>query len=91
MRKAIIDLNIPSTREVLHSYLKEELDLPSYYGNNLDALYDCLTSVTEPLCIGLRVPFADETDPDLYPYLEKAVQVFADAEDANNNLGVIYY
>ena len=25
-----------------HKYLKEALGLPDYYGENLDALYDCL-------------------------------------------------
>ncbi len=34
--------DIRSVRE-LHAYLKEELKLPDYYGNNLDALYDVLT------------------------------------------------
>ena len=26
----------------LHKYLRAELELPDYYGENLDALYDCL-------------------------------------------------
>ena len=26
-----------------HDYLAEALNLPDYYGKNLDALYDCLT------------------------------------------------
>ena len=30
------------TRETAHTYLKEILHLPDYYGRNLDALYDCL-------------------------------------------------
>ena len=28
-----------------HDYLMEALDLPDYYGKNLDALYDCLTEM----------------------------------------------
>ena len=29
-----------------HDYLKEVLNLPDYYGKNLDALYDCLTEMS---------------------------------------------
>lgn len=29
-----------------HDYLAEELNLPDYYGKNLDALYDCLTEIS---------------------------------------------
>ena len=29
-----------------HDYLKEVLNLPEYYGKNLDALYDCLTEMS---------------------------------------------
>ena len=28
-----------------HKYLKKILDFPDYYGENLDALYDCLTDI----------------------------------------------
>lgn len=28
-----------------HLYLKEILNFPDYYGENLDALYDCLTDI----------------------------------------------
>ena len=45
------------TRETAHTYLKEILRLPDYYGRNLDALYDCLceiitkTTITVPCVI----------------------------------------
>ena len=32
-------------KENPHEYIKEKLDLPDYYGENLDALYDCLCGV----------------------------------------------
>jgi len=31
-------------RKATHAYLKKKLHLPEYYGNNLDALWDCLTT-----------------------------------------------
>ena len=33
--------------EQLHPYLKEVFAFPSYYGNNFDAFYDCLTDLPE--------------------------------------------
>lgn len=39
-------LDIISMSEI-HNIFSEELDFPEYYGRNLDALYDCLSDVTE--------------------------------------------
>lgn len=38
-------------KEEAHEYLKEMLNLPEYYGRNLDALSDCLTDYDEELKI----------------------------------------
>jgi ribonuclease inhibitor len=35
-------------RESAHSYLKRKLSLPDYYGNNLDALWDYLSTDFSP-------------------------------------------
>ncbi len=35
------------SREELHQVIAEKLNFPSWYGNNLDALYDCLTDLEE--------------------------------------------
>lgn len=40
-------------KEALHSALAEALDFPEWYGQNLDALYDLLTEVEEPLQLQL--------------------------------------
>ncbi|WP_046215261.1 barstar family protein [Paenibacillus wulumuqiensis] len=36
-----------STIQELHEQLKEKLELPEFYGGNLDALWDCLTGMIE--------------------------------------------
>lgn len=44
--------NVIKDRQQLHDFLKIELQLPDDYGNNLDALWDCLTGwVQLPLTI----------------------------------------
>ena len=40
--------------ESLHAHLKDRLNLPDYYGENLDALNDCLSSTTQRELIVLR-------------------------------------
>ncbi len=32
-----------------HKYLREALNFPEYYGENLDALHDCLTELDDVL------------------------------------------
>ena len=35
-------------KEALHALIKEAFNFPDYYGANLDALYDMLTTLEEP-------------------------------------------
>lgn len=39
------------TREDFHEEIKKAIDLPKYYGENLDALWDCLTALRYPLTL----------------------------------------
>jgi len=45
--KLIIDGRNFDSRESLHEFISGELRFPDWYGNNLDALYDCLSDVFE--------------------------------------------
>lgn len=39
--------------EAVHDRFAEALDLPGYYGRNLDALFDCLTEQTNAVTVRL--------------------------------------
>lgn len=43
MMKTLINIDVNRLNEEGYEYLKELFDFPDYFGNNLDALYDCLT------------------------------------------------
>ena len=45
--KITLDIKEFKDRKKAHLYLKKILNLPDYYGENLDALYDCLGEVVE--------------------------------------------
>ena len=37
--------------EAIHTFLKEALDFPDYYGRTLDGLWDCLGDLDQPVWI----------------------------------------
>ena len=45
MRIVLLDGNVIREAADLHETFRRSLDLPDYYGNNLDALYDVLSTV----------------------------------------------
>lgn len=40
--------SIMTDRTAAHEHIQQQLDLPVYYGKNLDALFDLLTERSEP-------------------------------------------
>ncbi|MDO4567997.1 MAG: barstar family protein [Clostridia bacterium] len=63
MRTLVLDCHEMNTREHLHAYLRKVLGLPPHYGDNLDALCDCLGE------IGRRTEFVLAHPQQLdYPY-----------------------
>ena len=75
-----------TTRERAHAHIKERLRLPDWYGNNLDALNDCLGEIGEPTRIVVRyAPLLEET---LGEYGVKIGRVFKTASEENENLRV---
>ena len=72
MKKIILDGNLIIKDG--HNYLKKILDVPDYYGENLDAVYDCLTEIGHNTDIILK---NDElVDKEI-------INTFKDASDEN--------
>lgn len=71
----------------LHDCLKERLMFPEYYGRNLDALYDMLTSAPENTVITLRNTYAFEENLGGYGLI--FIKVLHQAAIANPDLTII--
>ncbi|MGN0465738.1 MAG: barstar family protein [Lachnospiraceae bacterium] len=54
MRQFILDAKYMTNREMSHKYIAKQLSFPTYYGHNLDALYDMLTDICELTTIILK-------------------------------------
>lgn len=74
-------------RVVTHDYLKEHLNLPDYYGRNLDALYDLLTECGEERTILLN--HKDEMATQMGRYAAALLDTFQDAAEKNPALNFI--
>lgn len=51
--KIVIDGSKMTTSELVHQWLAARLNLPVWYGRNMDALYDMLVGQKAPLTIEL--------------------------------------
>lgn len=79
----ILDGKLLQSPETAHPYLKKSLGLPDYYGENLDALYDCLTEICEESLIRIEVVVPVESD-----FFKRLVRVMTDAAEANSRLEI---
>ena len=86
MREVTLNLTSFEEKISLHSYLKETLSFPFYYGANLDALYDELTSETSDLSITVVLPA--QSKGGMADYLPRLRMVFEDAARENYHLKV---
>ncbi len=61
MIKILIDFNKFDTKEKFYSYVSEQLDFPNYFGNNADALNDCISEINDTIEVMLKnTSIADE-------------------------------
>ena len=74
MKKITLDFGGPAsaavfTRREIHEYIAEKMAFPEYYGHNLDALYDCLTDITEPTAVGITIPVIPDNLQETAPQM----------------------
>ena len=76
----LCDFERLSTADAVYDYLSEELQLPPYFGRNLDALHDCLTDIGAPTRLVLTGTAC--------PCGQHFLRVFRDAARKNRYLSV---
>lgn len=85
-RKLIINSGDFATEEAIHTYIKDKLGFPEYYGKNLSALYDCLTDICEETFVELHPGIYQSKEMD--EYFQRVAVAFIDAQLNNNYLHV---
>lgn len=86
--KIVIDGKNIDTKEMLHSHIASGLDFPQWYGENLDALYDCLTDITEETEISLVN--SEALHEKLGVYADAFEDVLRDAVYENEKIKLIF-
>lgn len=77
-----IDGAVVTNKTELHNTIAWQLQLPEYYGCNLDALWDVLSTWSQPLAIEVtNIPLLKD---NLGDYADALLQVLIDAEAENS-------
>lgn len=82
MKQITLDGNILANAAQVHEYLKDCLEFPEYYGNNLDALHDCLTDL-EDIEITITSPVEDGA------VFQRVLRVFKAAAKENESFELV--
>ena len=67
-----------TTVALMHQQLQECLSFPDYYGQNLDALWDCLNYIDLPLTV--RWHHFAASQQQLGDYANRTLQTFQEAQ-----------
>jgi len=85
MEEYVLDFSNITTKESLHDYIAETLDFPEYYGKNLDALYDCVTDLSQ---CSITITGIDALY-ELGQYGMRIIEVFQDAAEDNEDIELV--
>ena len=86
MKEVTLDCRGFVPRSELHRAFAEALSFPDHYGNNLDALHDCLTALSEETRLILL--HWDAAEESLGRYAAALKRVLDDSQQENPNLNI---
>ena len=70
----------------IYAVIKTDLELPDWFGENLDAFWDSLTGIMYvPAEITVKQNFSD---PQLHDYIEKLIEIMYEAEEKYGEITV---
>lgn len=84
MNEIFLDGCSMTSKEAAHSYIKEKLNFPAYYGENLDALWDVLSTYSNTVSIYLINE--EVLNKNLGEYGRLLTGVFQEAAYENDNI-----
>lgn len=87
MKEIYIDFTEIGDYEDFYTQLKSKLDLPEYFGDNLDALYDSITGAVE---LPLHLEFVNMSVDQLETF-EDLLTTLEDADDELDEFTFAYY
>ena len=86
MKEVTLDCRGFVPRSALHKAFAEALSFPDHYGNNLDALHDCLTGLSEETVLVLL--FWEPAEAALGRYGAALKRVLEDSASENPRLHI---
>ena len=86
MIKLVLNGKEISSEQQIHRLLADALDFPTWYGENLDALFDCITDVTDD--VEISVVESDDLVARLGERALLILTVLRDAAAGNSRLKI---
>jgi ribonuclease inhibitor len=89
MKEITLDGNNMTSIKEAHRYIKLKLNFPAYYGENLDALWDILSTTSETTNIILIN--SSKLCENLGEYSKLLLEVFQDVSNENDRINFVTY
>lgn len=91
MKIIVIDFSKCKYPKDLHDEIREKLDLPEWYGNNLDALWDMLTGFIEtPIEITAIYKPENKAAENIKESVLKVIETFKEASEEDEEIKFNY-